>query len=416
MKQALTLLTLILILAFAACNNKKAPPAETKEVPELQQYTCAMHPEIVRNQPGDCPICGMTLIKKIVAGKKITTVALEELLKPTNEFVVSNIPVTVLQKRTENIAIEALGNIAYDTRQVANISSRVSGRIEKLYMRYRYQKIHKGDKVLDVYSPELVTAQQQLLFVLKNDGTNFSLIDAAKQKLLILGMSEIQLKQIIASGEPSLTVTIYSNYSGHIHESANGVNMLKDAAGMKDLSKITEELSLKEGMYVQKETPIFSVYNPSYAWAIINIFGENQALVKVGDMVTVMPETDPQKKFQATISFIEPFFRKDSKTVTARINFNNTQLQIPIGSQVRASVIGSSKEAFWLPETAVISLGLARIVFEKITGGFKAHKIVTGITHQNQIQVLSGLLEKDSVAENAQYLMDSESFIKVKNE
>ncbi len=377
------------------------------------EYTCPMHPEIIRDKPGTCPICGMDLVKKESGGKKSTEADLEALLKPTNEFVVSSIPVTTIEKKEEQIEIDALGNIAYDTRQVGSISSRVAGRIEKLYVRYRYQKINKGQHILDIYSPELLTAQQNLLFLLKNDAENITFIQAAKEKLLLLGMSNAQLEQVIKSGKPSLTIAVYSNYSGHIHESVNGGNMNTEPGTMKDISLITEELSLKEGMYVQKGQSVFIVYNPDRAWALLNIYGDNQGLVKIGNTVRIVPETAPTKDFRASIDFIEPFYRKESKTLTARVYFNNSSLKIPIGSQVRAVIFGNSKDAYWLPKEAVLSLGLDKVVFKKVEGGFKAHKVNTGILHQNHIQIMSGLSATDSVAANAQYLMDSESFIKV---
>lgn len=401
-----------LLILITGCNNKNDPHAEHKA--ELQEiYTCPMHPEIIRDKPGQCPICGMDLVKKETGGKKSADAELESLLKPTNEFVVSTIPVTTMQKREEQIEIEALGNIAYDTREVGSISSRIAGRIEKLYVRYRFQQINKGQRILDIYSPELMTAQQNLLFLLKNDSTNTTFIQAAKEKLLLLGMSSQQLQQVIQSGKPSLTIAVYSNYSGHIHEAVNSGNMNTKSVTMKDIALITEELSLKEGMYLQKGQSIFTVYNPGHAWAILNIYGENQGLVKTGNTVRVTPETAPGKDFRAAIDFIEPFYQKESKTLTARVYFNNSVLKIPIGSQVRATIFGNTKEAWWLPKEAVVSLGLDKVVFQKTDGGFKAHKINTGIIHKNHIQVLSGMNESDSVAANAQYLMDSESFIKV---
>lgn len=376
-------------------------------------YTCPMHPEIIREQPGACPICGMQLVKKETGNRKVADVDLNTLLKPTDEFVVSSIPVTVIQQKDEEIEIEALGNIAYDTRQVGSISARVSGRIEKLYVRYRYQKISKGQRIFDIYSPELLTAQQNLLFLLKNDPGNLSLIDAAKEKLLLLGMDAGQLKAVMQSGKPSLTIAVYSNYNGHIHEAVSNMNQQQE--GMKDLSLITEELSLKEGMYVQKGQSVFTVFNPGRAWVILNVYDENEALLKKGNRVRVIPETAPGKDFRATIDFIEPFYRKDSKTISARVYFDNSRLMIPIGSQVKATVFGNSKNAYWLPKDAVLSLGLDKVVFLKATGGFKPLTVKTGIEHTQHIQVLSGLTEKDSVAVNAQYLMDSESFIKVKH-
>ena len=381
----------------------------------IAEFTCPMHPEIIRDQPGACPICGMDLVQKVTDGKKSAAVSLEALLKPTNEFVVSGIPVTTIQQREEQIEIEALGNIAYDTRQVGSISSRIAGRIEKLYIGYRYQKINKGQRILDIYSPEMITAQENLLFLLKNDAANSSFIQAAKEKLLLLGMSSTQLQQVIQSGKPSFTITVYSNYSGHIHESANGGNMNTTPGTMNDISLLTEALSLKEGMYLQKGQPVFTVFNPARAWAVINIYGDNQALVKKGNRVRVVPETAPGKDFRATIDFIEPFYRKESKTQTARVYFNNSLLKIPIGSQVTATIFGNSKDAYWLPKEAVLSLGMDKVVFKKNNGGFRAKKIVTGIIHKNHIQVVSGLMATDSVAVNGQYLMDSESFISIKN-
>ena len=380
-----------------------------------EEYTCPMHPEIIKDKPGKCPTCGMDLVKKETGSKKVGDVQLESLLKPTNEFVISSVPVITIEQRGEQVEIEALGNIAYDTRQVGSISAKVSGRIEKLYIRYRYQKINKGQRIMDIYSPELLTAQQNLLFLLKNDATNTTFIEAAKQKLLLLGMSNEQLQQVIQSGKPSLTIAVYSNYGGHIHEASNGGNMNTEAGNMNNISLITEELSLKEGMYLQKGQSVFTVFNPDRAWAILNIYGDNQSLVKTGNSVKVIPETSPNKFFTAAIDFIEPFYRKESKTLTARVYFNNSVLKIPIGSQVKASIFGNSKEAYWLPKEAVLSLGMEKVVFQKINGGFKAKRISFGITYEKYIQVLSGLTATDSVAANAQYLMDSESFIKVKN-
>jgi Cu(I)/Ag(I) efflux system membrane fusion protein len=137
--------------------------------------------------------------------------------------------------------------------------------------------------------------------------------------------------------------------------------------------------------------------------------------VKLGNKVSVVPETAPDKRFTAQIDFIEPFYRKDSKTLTVRISFNNQPLNIPIGSQVKATIYGNNHLAYWLPKEAVLSMGLNQIVFVQVTGGFKAKKIITGITDHDQIQVLSGINIADSVALNAQYLMDSESFIKINN-
>ena len=405
-----------LISLFAvtySCNEKKEDHTQHTQTAK-QEYTCSMHPEIIHDSPGRCPICGMELIKKETDEKQTTDPDLKALLRPTNEIVVSSIPVTTIQKKEEQIEVEALGNIAYDTREEGSISARVSGRIEKLYVRYRYQQISKGQHIMDIYSPEILTAQQNLLFLINNDPGNITLMQAAKEKLLLLGMSNEQLQHVIKNNQPSFTIAVYSNYSGHIHEATNGAAMNTTESSMKDITLITEELSLKEGMFVQKGQSVFEVYNPDHAWVLLNIYGDNQALIKAGNAVNIVPETAPGKSFMGTIDFIEPFYRKESKTLTARIYFNNSSLKIPVGSQVRATVFGNARDAYWLPKEAVLSLGIDKIVFQKVAGGFKAHKVTTGILHQNHIQVTGGLSVTDSVAANAQYLMDSESFIKIK--
>lgn len=402
----------ILAMLTPSCKNGRNHSEHNMEMAK-EIYTCTMHPEVVSDKPGKCPKCGMTLVRKATETGSPQTVKLESLLKPTNEFVISTIPLTTVSQQSEPIEIDALGNIGYDTREVGSISGRVTGRIEKLYVRYRYQKVTKGQKILDIYSPELMTAQQNLLFLLQNDAGNLAFIQAAKEKLLLLGMSNEQLLQVIKTGKPSLTISVFSNYSGHIHETGAGNNMNAGNSNMKDISLITEELPLKEGMYLQKGQSIFSVYNPVKAWAVLNIYAENQALVKLGNPVEIIPETSPDKVINGKVDFIEPFYRKESKTLTVRVYFNNGALKIPIGSQVKAVISGNVKDASWLPAESVLSLGMDKVVFLKSDGGFRATKIKTGITYNRKVQIIDGLAMQDSIAVNAQYLMDSESFIKI---
>lgn len=395
-----------------SCNNKKSEE-HIHDVSESKQlYTCSMHPQIIRDKPGNCPICGMDLIKKEANAQKINDIQLEDLLQPANEFVISSVPVITIKKSAEEIAIEAIGNIQNDTRQLATISARVSGRIEKLYVRYRYQMVMSGDKIMDIYSPEIATSQQNLLFVLKSDASNTSLIEAAKQRLLLMGMSKQQLQQLIKTRKASLTISVYSNAMGHVHEA--GQEAMQPTGQMQPASTATAPLAIREGMYVQQGQRIFSLTNPHKAWAVLNIFPENQHLVKVGNPVKITPEAMPRKAFRAQINFIEPFYRQGSKTLTARVYFDNATLGIPIGSQVRANVFGSTANTNWLPQEAVLSLGLNNVVFIKTSNGFKAHKIQTGIRQKNLVEVINGLAITDTVVANAQYLTDSESFIKIK--
>jgi Cu(I)/Ag(I) efflux system membrane fusion protein len=426
------------ILPAVGCNRRSAkqpgaqdskPPANAQIGPAANHqtaediYTCPMHPQVIEHHPGNCPICGMTLVKKefSTAETKNTTVDLYTLLQPTNSAVISGVPVTTLQSSSQSLSIEALGRVDYDTRRMQTIAARVSGRIEKLYVNYRYQHVHKGDKIMDIYSPELVTAQQDLLFIQHNDAGNTTLLDAARTKLQLLGIDAQQLQQVIQSGKPLYKITVYSRFTGQIHEAGN----LTEASGSAqrpsggesqpmDVSKGMGELPLKEGMYVQKGQTVFQLYNTDQSWIILNIFPGQSSLVKIGAAITVTPETAPDHPFPATVSYIEPFYREDSKTLTARAYFDNSQQQLPIGSQVKTIIRGATGPGTWLPRQAVLSLGLHKVVLKREHGVFQVSAVQTGITTDSLIQITGGLNGQDSVAADAQFLLDSESFIKVK--
>jgi Cu(I)/Ag(I) efflux system membrane fusion protein len=407
---------MILVVATAsilqACHYSQTK--ETNTIAKTNDlYTCSMHPQVLEDHPGDCPICGMKLIKRNATPVALNNIDRETLIKPTNEFVVASLPVTTPRESTINIPVKVYGTIEADTRAMGNISTRVSGRIEKLYLRYRFQKVEAGQKVAEIYSPELLTAQENLLFLLKNDTENSSFISAAKQKLLLLGMSAAELNKVIGTGKPSYSVSVYSSYSGHVHD--GGMSPSKDRQNMVTTkindAPVTQELSLKEGMYVNKGQTLFMIMNHHKAWAALQIFPNQQSSVKKGNKVKIVPETDTTAVVNGTVDFIEPFFRHNSRTLTARVYFQNTDM-LTIGSQVTANIYTDNKQGLWLPQTAVLSLGRDKVAFLKSEGGFTAHKIKTGIRTGSNIQVLSGLNAADTVASNAQYLVDSESFIK----
>ena len=403
------MLTALFLFSCNAGKQKAGEQVKPKEV-----WTCSMHPEVIRDGPGSCPICGMDLIKKEEHAMVLKDIELGDLLQPSGQFVVSSIPVVSLQNEKKSIPVQALGTVTYDTRNIDMISARVSGRIEKLFVHFRYQHIHKGDPIMEIYSPELATDQQELLFLVKNDPENEGLIRAAKQKLLLLGMSENQLNKVISSNKPFATITEYSNYNGHIHEAGNSMPVVTGTAEKKDASSNMEELPVKEGMYVQQGQNIFQLFNTDDVWVLLNIFPESESMVKVGNPVKIIPETNPSMILNGKIDFIEPVYRPDSKTLTARVYLKNSMGMIPIGTQVHAWISTTAEWSNWLPKDAVLSLGVDKVVFLKTNGGFQAHKVETGLSYGDQIQIVSGLNKTDSVAADGQYLADSESFIRVK--
>jgi Cu(I)/Ag(I) efflux system membrane fusion protein len=251
------------------------------------------------------------------------------------------------------------------------------------------------------------------LFLLKNDPGNASLINAARQRLLLLGMSAVQINEVTRSGKPLYSVSVFSNYSGYVTDAGETNMQFNPQAENGMNTQTTEELSIKEGMYLAEGQSIFTVINTNTALVSLNIFSDQQTLVKVGDAVKITAETSPVS-VRSTIAYIEPFFQGESKTVSARAYIRNTTAKIPIGSQVQATIFTDAKDAAWLPSSAVLSLGLNDIVFKKEGAGFRAKKVMTGIKQGDKIQIISGLAASDSVAVNAQFLTESESFIKVK--
>ena len=401
----LSLISLIFMVTAFSCDQRESKKRTQGGVSSGKpQYTCAMHPQITRDKPGQCPICGMNLTRKVD-----TAAGVADQPEPANEDFISAVPLTSVRPSPEEIPIEAIGNIQNDTRELATISAKVAGRIEKLYVRYRYQMIMPGDLVMEIYSPELATAQQNLLFLLNNDASNTPLIETAKQRLLLMGMSNQQLTQLIKGRIPFTTISIYSNVRGHVHEA--GQETMDASTEMQSAS--TQPLAIREGQYVQAGQKVFYLTDPRRAYAVLNIFPENQHIINTGDPVKITPEAMPQKAFTAQIDLIEPVYRQGSKTLTARVYFDNDELKIPIGSQIRATINKSITASSWLPQDAVFSLGLNEVVFVKTGDGFAARKVQTGIRQNDRVQIINGLTAADSVAINAGFLYDSDSFIKI---
>src|SRR5687767_12734146 len=182
-----TTMLLVLLTLVVSC-NKGGEHAEHGDT-----YTCPMHPTVISDKPGTCPVCGMNLVRKAQAGEEVEiTEDLAKLIKSPNEIVIASIKTIKGQYKSMPVSVEAQGVVTYDTKNIYTIPSRVNGRLEKVYLKYAFQLVSKGQKIAEIYSPELLTAQRELLFLLENDAENESLIDAAKNKLELLGFSTSQ--------------------------------------------------------------------------------------------------------------------------------------------------------------------------------------------------------------------------------
>jgi len=400
---------LLIALVFAACQQR---PKQSIVQQTQQQivYTCPMHPEVHEDHPGNCPICGMTLVKKVSAPSEQAGISLQTVLQPVNGAVVSDIKaIAPIEKATPD-TVSASGYLAFDTRTYNNIAARFSGRIEKLYIKYAFQEVHRGQRIMDVYSPEMVTAQQDLVFLLKNSPRETALIGAAKQKLLLLGTTEAQLHQLMQTGKAFYSLPVYSAYDGHVHDVAHSQMVNSSSGEVSDYAQ-NMPLTVKEGMFVQQGQTMFNVVDPHSLWAVLKIKQADAAKVKPGQAVNLnIP--DQQMVMDGKVNFIEPVLQNSDRSTSIRVYLNNHDHGMKVGSLVQAEIITGPESGLWLPRMAVISLGQTSIVWLKDGSVYRAHAVQTGTQNGEQVQILRGLTAQDSVAQNAQYLSDSDSFIK----
>lgn len=417
----MSFLILLISLLIVACSGSKTEKPSEHEGHDMQQmskgkiYTCPMHPQIIKSKPGQCPICGMDLVEKTSISDTTIDVTIDGFIKP-DESVLSSIKTIRPIEKEMQISIKTNGFISYDASEVSSIASRYQGRIEKLYVKYNFQKVEKGQKLFDIYSPELQTAQQDLIFLIKNDNENKMLIDGAKQKLALMGLTNAQIEQLVSTGNIIYTTSVYSPVSGYVVEENNASKMEENTNSMNEqgssqTNHIAKELSIKEGQYLSKGQSIFKVVNNDKVWALIKLFGSDMSNIKKGDKVTLT--TDIADSINAKIDFIQPTFEGAEKYLTARVHLDNSSGKLKIGDLVKAEINKGSKKALWINKEAIIDLGNEKIVLLKTENNlFKVKKISTGITVDNWSEIINGIITKDTVAQNAQFLIDSESFIK----
>ena len=424
----LAIILLMLLAVFASC-NKGGDHAEHADT-----YTCPMHPTVISDRPSTCPVCGMDLVRKARPGEEVEiTEDLSKLLKSPNETVIASIKTIKGEYKSMTVSTAAQGVVTYDTRNIYTIPTRIGGRLEKVFLKYAFQKVRKGQKVVEIYSPELLTAQRELIFLLENDSENHALIQSAKERLRLLGASDGQINDLIQSKDLKNTFSIYSSYDGYIisdsqqtpvapmtsqSESASAGGMNDGMGGSTSTSPQASSSTsatnannvlIREGSYVASGQTLFKVVNPSALRVELNIASALTGTVKKGSKV--MLDFGDQHGDSGTVDFVQPFFNEGQEFLTVRVYTKNTD-QLHIGHLVKAVIESNSVEALWVPKEAVLDLGVEEVVFIKVKNVFKPKKVVTGVRTENQIEIKQGLSSSDEIASNAQYLVDSESFIK----
>jgi len=395
----------IAIYFFAKKSDNHSEMEHQNEV-----YTCSMHPEIIRDEPGNCPICGMTLVKKVTDNNSIDDSSIDNLIKPTDNFIVGKYQTTTAIDTTISSEINLPGIVAYDPNSSVNIAARMNGRIERMYVNYKYQKVNKGQKLFDLYSPELLTEQQNFIYMVSNDVENPSIIDASRQKLLLYGMTQNQINALSNSKKVNPQITIYSPDSGIIDGTGTMVNTTNPV--MQSASNNTATLDVKEGSYIKKGEIIFKLLNTDKVWGIFNVIQGYNSLIKANQSIRITSELDKDEFMDAKINFVETQLNAADKTNRIRVYLNNNKLKLPIGLRLQGVVKTNPVNGIWIQKQSMVSIGNKKIVFLKMDNGFKASSIKTGIEIDDFIQIMEGISVKDTIAKNAQYLIDSESFIK----
>jgi hypothetical protein len=328
--------------------------------------------------------------------------------------------------------MRAEGVVTYDTRFISTIASRVAGRLEETRLKYPYQQVRKGEKLLEIYSADLVTAQRELLYVVANDPSNDQLIRGARQKLSIYGMSDDQIDKLIQRREVAYRFPVYSSVDGYVvppdqeaptfsrsslpASTSGDMDAMSSGSSTPDnfASASTENVSnlVREGDYVRQGESLFRIVSAKALRVELNLPARLGSSIKRGDVVHLDFMDDHTSK--AVVDFIQPFFDQGEQFVKIRI-YIEYMPNMHIGHLVDATIRLGEKEGLWIPREAVVDLGLNDIVFLKQGDMFVGKPVTTGISEGGMIQVISGLTSQGEFAINGQFLVDSESFIKTED-
>lgn len=417
----------ITLISLACNSNKEQTKTGTQEnhdmmTNEAKIYTCPMHPEIIRNEPGQCPICGMDLVEKGAVMQNLGDLSLDDVIEPVNQTVIGKAKTIIPVNKKMVSQIESNGYITYNPNNTSSVSSRFDGRIDKLYVKYNFQEVIKGQKIMEIYSPDLVTAQQNYIFLLNNKEEDPSLLHATKQKLLLLGMNEAQVQQLEKTRKAEYLVSIYAPVSGHIHQMNDVTELTMPTMPMNaestgnSMNTSATEFNIREGVYVKKGEAIFNIISLSQVWVILKVYPQDISKIKIGQPVTIISEIAPDNTINAKISFIEPILDADSKFASVRVYLDKSDHHIlKIGSLVNATISTDELDGLWIPISATLNLGNGNsIVFKKEGNNFRASAITVVNRINNEINIIDGLSVRDTIALNAWYMIDSESFILAK--
>jgi len=356
---------------------------------------------------------------------------IEQLINSPNKTVLSKQATVKLNAHNGTQTIKAQGYIDFDRNSNQSVSARFGGRIEKLFVKYEFQYVKKGDKILEIYSPELNTFQEEHLFLLKS-AKEQPLLEQSRQKLKLFGITDNQISQLEKSERFTQTITVYSPSDGYvlfnsetngnagsiISEQTSTNSMVMNEKNNADKSFGSSNSQIREGIYLNKGEIIFSINNLKNVWAIVSVSSEFNSVIQNSSHVKLISELFPDKQLTGVIALIEQTFEDNNQRfIRVRINIPNSKGELKINSLVTAEIPVMVNGNFQIPATAVYRTGLNSYVWLKIgttksgTGIFQLKKVSTGAITGGLTTVISGISANQEVAEFAGTLTDSETFL-----
>jgi len=369
---------------------------------EAGQYTCPMHPFIVSDRPGACPICGMALVPKSSMASSLTDNAAASIgavsMSPAQRLM-ANVATAKTEWREFSLETSASGKVSWDERMLATVPARFGGRIERLHVDFTGTRVVKGQPLLEIYSPDLVASQREYLLAregverLKDspyeDARRMSsrLLEAARARLKLWGVTDAQIAGLERSGEPGLVSTVYAPASG----------------------VVTERL-VSAGQYVAEGAPLFNIADPARVWVQAEIYETEIGRVPVGTPAIVTTEAWPGREFRGRASFVDPFLDPGTRTARVRVELPNPGGLLKPEMFVRVAFRGRKGRALAVPDTAVLVTGERAMVWTEVSPNvFEPRTVRVGHRSGDFFEVLSGLSEGETVATSAGFLIDSES-------
>lgn len=351
-------------------------------------WTCSMHPQIRKNEPGDCPICGMDLIPVNVSTQSDDPAVMEMSESAVN---LANIQTEIIEYSNPEKEIYLNGKIEIDERNIHNQISHFSGRIEKLYVNFTGQKVGKGQKIARIYSPELVTAQEELFEAIKLKSSMPRLYYSAKEKLKLWKLSEKQIQQIEDNGKIQEELDILADASGYV------------------LNRY-----ISSGSQVKRGDILFKIADLSNVWVIFDVYENDIRWIRNNDIIDFTVSSLPGKEFSAKVRYIDPLLNKNDRTIKVRAELRNPNNILKPEMFVKGlikSKLPIKEKKIIIPKSSVMWTGKRSVVYIKLQNtdipSFEMREIVLGDNLGEYYIVEDGLDEEEEIVVYGTFKIDA---------